>query len=430
MPVLSCARGHDNRPDLERCLTCGLPLVDYDEEAKALLRRFKGRLGSFRFAVEKILLGVGTAGKGIIHEFSHATAKTPGAVYLTVDAAEEKDTGKGKTPYIPGRNYVFRDYPPGGGLYCHIGRQVALRDEGLTGFLKNAGISQGDEHQNIIVVAATGGGTGSGAGPAVIYKAKDINPWAHTFAVAVTPSNVETDRYHFNAYYGVSSLLHFEDKPNADVIVVLNYDELRRVTGVGPSGEEIKTEGLVIAMLRMLGLDIGHAGATRLARLSQDLGIQAYVPCLGMGRSMEIFGSLPNILESAVLLPMSPVDRANVMVAYLLIRVPNRLSDVLTDRVINELFDSWAKANFPRLKASLCLITRLEEMSDRISVCILLGGDSLDNALGETKKGFQRFWTYLQKAGQLERIGLDNPTLETISRNIDFYNNNLLRWRS
>lgn len=430
MAVLSCARGHENVPDVEKCLTCGLPLVDYNEEVDLLFKRFKGRLSTFRFGVEKIFIGVGTAGKNILHEFAHTTPKTAGVSYLSVDAPEEKDAAKGKVPYIPGRDYVLKGYPLGGGLYASIGRQVALKDGGLPDFLKKAGISQADEHQNIIVVAGMGGGTGSGVGPFVIYTVKETNPRAHTFALAVSPSRAETDQYHFNAYSGISSLLHFEDKPNADVIVILNYDELQRVTGVGPSGDEIKGEGLILALLRMLGLDIGHAGATRLARLSQDLGIQAYVPCLGMGRSMEIFGSLSNILESASLLPMGPIDKASVMAAYLLIRISDRLSDMLPDRVVNELFDKWAKTNFPQLKASLCLITRLEELSDRVDVCILLGGDSLDNTLGETKKGYQRFWAYLQKAGQLGKIGLDTPTLETISGNIEHYNNNLLRWRS
>ncbi len=430
MAGLLCANQHQNAPGADRCATCGLPLVDCHEEIVRLQERFKSRLKSFSFAVEKILIGVGTAGSKIVHEFSYTTPKTPGVVYLTVDAPGEAAPGKGKTPFIPGRDYVLQNYPLGGGLYCSVGRQVAMRDGGLEGFLKQAGISESDEHQNIMVVSAMGGGTGSGAGPFVIYRAKEINPRAHTFAMAVTPSRVETDQYHFNAYYGISSLLHFQDRPNADVIAILNYDELRRVTGVGPTGEEIKGEGLIVALMRMIGMDIGHAGATRLARLSQDLGIQAYVPCLGLGRSMEIFGSLPNILESAFLLPMGPVDKGNVMAVYLLIRIPNRISNVLPDRIVNELFDNWAKQSFPQLKASLCLITRTDELSDRVSACILLGGDSLGNILQESKKGFDRFWAYLQKAGQLERIGLDSTTLETVTKNVELYDNNLLRWRS
>ncbi len=430
MAGLSCATGHENYSGADTCATCGLPLVDYQEQSNLLLERFKGRLTSFKFSVEKILIGVGTTGKTILHEFSHTTPKTAGVVYLTADAPEEKDARTSKTPFIPGRDYIFKDYPLGGGLYASVGRHTAMKDEGIDAFLKKAGISQADEHQNVVVVAGMGGGTGSGVGPYVIYKAKEINPKAHTFAIAVSPSRAETDQYHFNAYYGISSLLHFEDKPNTDVIAILNYDELRRVTGVGPNGEEIKSEGLIMALMKMLGLDIGHSSATRLARLSQDMGIQAYVPCLGMGRSMEIFGSLTNILEGALLLPMGPVNKANVMVAYLLIRIPERLSGALPDRLVNELFDNWAKKSFPLLKASLCVITRLEELSDRVSVCILLGGDSLDNILQDTRKGYERFSVFLQKAGQIEKIGMNPANLEAISDNIKAYNNNLLRWRS
>ncbi len=430
MPGILCPSRHENAPETERCAVCGLPLIDYREEIALVQDRFRGRFKSFKFAVEKVLIGIGTAGKKILHEFSHTTVKTAGVVYLSVDAPGEGDGAKGQAIHIPGRDYIFKNYPPGGGLYCSVGRRVAMTDDGIEGFLRQAGISQVNEHQNVMAICAMGGGTGSGAGPYVIFRAKEINPRAHTFAIAVSPSRVETDQYHFNAYYGISSLLHLEDRPNTDIIAILNYDELRRVTGVGPLGEEIKGEGLITALMRMLGIDIGHAGATRLGRLSQDLGIQAYVPCLGLGRSMEIFGGLSNILESAFLLPMGPVEKDNVMVAYLLIRIPNRISGVLTDRVVNELFDNWAKKSFPYLKASICLITRVEEMSDRVSVCILLGGDALNNTLQESRKGFLRFWAYLQKAGQMERMGLDNTTLEAISHNIDVYDNNLLRWRT
>jgi hypothetical protein len=430
MTGLACINGHNNSPDAERCATCGLPLVDYEKEVNLLLERLKARLTSEEYAVEKVFVGAGTTGKKILHSFSTTTLKTPDIVYLTFDAPVEKGETEEKAPAIRTRDYVFYGYPPGGGLYASTGKGVALSDAGLEKFLKEADISQANEHQNIILVAAVGGGTGGGVGPAVIHKAKQINPRAHTFALVVIPARAESDQYHFNAYYGVSSLLRFEDVPSADVIVIISYDELRRVTGVGPDGEEIKLEGMIITLMKMMGLDIGHAKATRLARLSQGLGIQAYVPCLGVGRSMEIFGSLTNILESAFLLPMAPIEKANVMVAYLLIRIPNRLADILKDNVVNEEFDNWAKAKFPNLKSSICLITRLEEQSDRVSVCILLGGDSLDNALQHTRRGYQKFCEYLVKSGQMERIGLDSAVLEDIAGNIENYNKNLERWRS
>ncbi len=430
MAGLTCASGHANSLDLQKCATCGLPLVDYNKEVGFLLERLKTRLTSAEYSVEKIFIGAGSNGKRILYAFSSATLRTPGVVYLTFNAPEEKGTGKEKSPSGPSRDYIFKDYPPGGSLYAGVGRRAAMADPGAEHFLKQADISQEIGYQNVLLVAALGGGTGSGVGPYIIHKVKQINPTAHTFAVAITPSRAETEQYHFNAYCGVSSLLHFEDKPNTDVIVIINYDELRREASVGPAGEELRLDGLTIILMQMLALDVGHAGATRLARLSQGLGIQAYVPCLGTGRSMEIFGSLTNVLESAFLLPMAPIDKANVMAAYLLIRIPRRLDDVLSDQVVNEEFDKWAKGKFPTLKASMCLITRLDEPSDRVSVCVLLGGDSLDNALQYTKTGYLRFREYLSKSGQMGKTGLDSNEVDAVAADIERYNSSVAYWRS
>lgn len=430
MAGLTCISGHTNSPDLQKCSTCGLPLVDYSKEVASLLERLKARISSSEYLVEKVFIGSGTTGRRILRRFSSTTSKIPGVVYLTVNAPFEKEDGEEKARLNPGRDYVFQNYPPGGSLYASEGRHASVSDTGIEHFLRQAEVSKEIEHQNITLIAAVGGGTASGAGPVVISRAKEINPSAHTFAIAVTPSAAEPELDHFNAYYGVSSLLKFGDKQNADVIVIINYDELRHEAGVGPAGEELKLDSLIVALVQMLALDIGHAGATRLARLSLGLGIQAYVPCLGIGRSIEIFGNLANVLESAIMLPMAPVEKANVMAAYLLIRIPRKLDEVLPDRLVNEEFGAWAKTKFPHLKASACLITRLDEPHERISVCILLGGDALDNALQYTKKGYQKFRDYIEKSGQMQKIGLDAAAADATSGNIEKYDSNLNHWRS
>jgi len=75
--------------------------------------------------------------------------------------------------------------------------------------------------------------------------------------------------------------------------------------GVGAGGEEIAREALLSQMLAAL-TGAASAGASTeadpsyLAKMSSSIGIQVFVPCVAIGRSLEIFGTIDQMADMGI----------------------------------------------------------------------------------------------------------------------------------
>jgi len=378
-------------------------------------------------------IGVGTAGNQIVTDLCNYFGETmQGISFLNIDTMARSSsetiseiTAKGVRFYY----HTIGNPSIGGSLYCGLGEKAALADEQMESYLHMSGIRIDDPSQVIFACAATGGGTGSGIAPAVINLSKLCNPEASTVAMAVTPSGNEAEHAQMNAFYAMSKLLAWGPTTNADIILVLNYDKLRHIRGVGRSGKEFKAGEVASYLLWLLQLNLYQSGVVRMCRLSRGAKIQAFVPCVAIGRSMEIFGTLGNVLESAAAYPLAEIDFESVLASYLLLRIPKSIAGKFPDEMVTEEFEAWNGKHIPNVSTSLVQIIHTDERSDRIDVCILLGGNDVGVIMKDAIAGYRRFKTSLTAPEQWDEYGLSEKAIGEAEQVIQAYDTGMEKLR-
>jgi hypothetical protein len=218
------------------------------------------------------------------------------------------------------------------------------------------------------------------------------------------------------------------------LIIILDFGKLNQVKGVGKKGEELKGAALIPYLIATL-VNAGSreqsnlASFTHIADMSRSMGIQTFIPCFAAGRSLEIFGNLSNILESAILCPLAQVSEKETILSCLILKVPYVLSKSMTKGTPKAEFDEWNNNKFPSLKDSMLHIFYSDEQTDRIDACLLLGGTDLAMTLNETKRGFVSFKTFLERTEWTGDAGVASGQLQNIEDTITKYNSALSKSR-
>ena len=421
--AIRCPNGHDNPDGSLECHECGLPVVSCEQEIRQLLGRLAEKAGYVVPHIKGSFVGVGAKGGQVVSDLYDSFGdEVSGLSFLNVGSAESL----AGVPEIHSRGarfyrYAISETAVGGTIYCGFGEQAASRDTRLESYLHMSGVRADDASQTIFITASVGGGTGGGVAPKLVNLCKTFNRKVSTLAVVTTPSSSEADHSHLNAFHGISRLITFDEEPNADMILLLNHDRLRHVRGVGRTGEDLQADDVVTYLLRLFELNLDRSGTIRMCRISRGAKIQVFVPCLAIGRSLEIFGNLANVLESAGIYPLASIDFDHVMASYLILRIPRGLASDFPERKVTKEFEAWNKRHLPAVSSSLVQVLQTGEQSDRIDACILLGGDHLGNMIAENIDGYHRFKTSLVKSSQWEEYGLSERSSTEAEQVIDNY---------
>jgi len=310
--------------------------------------------------------------------------------------------------------------------YYGLGEHLASNDPTLDDRLLRSGISASTKKQTIFLFSALGGGTGSGASPYILQRANALNPRCRSLVIAMMPAADEPDSAHFNAFCSLSRFIKAEQGPLADMILLVDHDRLMKVRGVGSMGEEIARESLLSYMMGILVGAIADSNSSQadpgyLAKVSRSMGIHAFIPCIAVGRSMEIFGRLANILDSALLSPLAQLDKESVMLSHLLVQVPERLTASLQAETINAELNKWNKSNFPRLKGSVLQLSHSSSKADRVDLCLLLGGTRLAITAKRAKEGFEQFKTIAKGKAWEQEFGVTSESLPEAQEAVNWY---------
>lgn len=407
-----------------------MPVVDCQSEVRALLQRLSEKATFFVPHIDGCAIGVGSVGSQIITDLCYSfSSEVTGVSFLNIDsmpASEEPVAEKVRARF---HHHTVGQPSIGGMIYAGLGEQAALEDDHLRSFLELSGIRPEDPGQTLFLTAAIAGGTGGGVAPILADLGRASNAKASLMAVAISPGPSEADHVHMNAFYAMSRLVKSESASGVDMIVLVNHEKLRQLRGVGRSGEDLRADRVVTHLLRLFQLDLHHSGIIRMCRVSRGMKAQVFVPCVAIGRSMEIFGSLGNVLESAWAYPLAAVQPANVMSSYLLLRVPGRLKKDFSEEVVTEEFEAWNKRHVPAISSSLVQVLHTEEQSDRLDACILLGGDDLAVALRETLDGHRRFKAHVEKSAEWEEYGLSSEKVAAAEQIIQEYDRSMQELR-
>jgi len=424
-----CPNGHENPLENLDCIECGLPIIEWEDELGTLIEQMVVNTDFVVPHIRGSYLGIGTVGDEIVNNLCNFFGEDmQGVAFLNIDSmksSKDKTASEATSRGVRFYQHSIGDTSAGGSIYCGLGEKAALQNDQIESYLHMSGIRNEDTSQTVFVTAAFGGGTGSGATPVLVNLCKLCNQEISTLALAITPSRNEADHSHLNAFYGVSRLLTLNGKPSTDTILVLNYDKLRHIRGVGRSGKEFKAGEVASYLLRLFQLNLRHSGVVRMCRLNRGTKIQAFVPCVAIGRSMEIFGNLANVLESAAAYPLADIDFNHVIASYLLIRIPRSISKEFPDETVTEEFEAWNKKYIPNMSSSLVQIIHTDERSDRIDVCIMLGGVNAEEIIADTITGYQRFRSSVINPSQWEEYGLSEQSINEAEQIIKNYDSNM-----
>jgi len=242
--------------------------------------------------------------------------------------------------------------------------------------LKNTSV---DKMHEAIIVCSIWEGLGSALLPTLISQFRAWN--IDSAALAVLPSKVQPSDAQFNAF---SSLGMFASREFAPVLLV-ERDCLEAYVGVGRKGSMIKGSAVLDYILELM-LD-KETFVQEILELSRPFKARMFTVLAATGASLKIYGSLENVLKTALVKPLSEFDLSTASLAYVLVRVPSKFRDKFTKGKIELAVADWfeKKANLKSVYASEPLCA--EDTSDRIDVVMLVGGFDAAKAFASMEKG-------------------------------------------
>ena len=281
-------------------------------------------------------------------------------------------------------------------VYPHI-----LKDDAFIKQLKNKPLNNVKE---AIVVASIGDGISSSLFPLLCSQLKTLN--INSLAFAVLPSKVQPSDVHFNAFSSMGLSILDGSTP----VILVDRDNLEYFIGVDRKGVKI-TGNLLLNYLFELLLE-KRAIVQEISEFSRSFNVNIFTPILATGASLRIYGSLENMLDSALLKPFLKFDLSSTSLLYVLLRIPSHLKTKLSRGKIELLIAKWIKDKVNVKSIFVSDPMYIEDINDRIDVVLFVGGfdttelftsmkQKIDNIKNESiKNGFikKKEWQGIEKS--------------------------------
>ena len=264
-------------------------------------------------------------------------------------------------------------------------------DSALIARLKNKPINN---WRGAVFVSSLWDGVGSALLPALISQFKEWN--INSVAFAVLPSKIQTADVQFNAF---SSLGMCASKDFTSVLLV-DRDQLENYVGVNRNGSKLKGN-IIVNYLLELAL-AKETFVQELCELSRAFNVKMYAILLATGASLQIYGSLENILNIALSRPLLKFDLSSASLLYVLLRIPAHLKDKLPQEKIELAIAAWfkEKANLKSIYVSEPIY--VADVSDRIDVAMFLGGFDATKMLRSMEKKVSAVKSQAIKQGSIK----------------------------
>lgn len=251
-----------------------------------------------------------------------------------------------------------------------------------------------DTWRGALMVSSLWDGVGSGVLPALISQFKEWN--INSVAFAVLPSKIQPSDVHFNAF---SSLGMCASKDFTSVLL-MDRDQLENYVGVDRNGSILKGNIIVNYMLELVLAK--ETFVQELCELSRAFNVKMYTILLATGASLQIYGSLENILNTALSRPLLKFDLSSASLLYVLLRIPEHLKDKLPQEKIELEIASWfkEKANLKSIYVSEPIY--VADVNDRIDIAMFLGGFDATKMLRSMEKKVSAIKSQAIKQGSIK----------------------------
>jgi len=274
----------------------------------------------------------------------------------------------------------------------HFWFQVLPRvenDGALISRLKDKSIDSG-----AVVVSSLWDGVGSGLLPALISQFKEWN--TDTVAFGVLPSQVQVSDVHFNAF---SSLGLCASKGFASLLL-LDRDQLESFVGVDRSGSVLKGNNFFNYLLELVSAK--ETFVQEISELSRAFDVRIYTILSAAGASLSMYGSLENILDSAMSTPLLKCDLSTASVLHVLLRLPLQLKEKLSRGKIELEIANWFKKKARLQSIFISEPLYVEDGNDRIDVVMFVGGFDASKMFTTMEKKVRTIKSFVVKKGSIK----------------------------
>ena len=247
-------------------------------------------------------------------------------------------------------------------LWFHVYRDLIKNDS----FIKRLKNKPLDYVSQAIVVASLEDGVGSSLFPLICSQLQMLN--INPIALSILPSKVQPADAHFNAFSSMGLSISTGVTP----IILIDRDNLENYVGVNRRGTTIKSNMIINYLIELLSekTTLGQ----EISELSRSFNIKFFTPILTTGVSLRIYGSIENMLKTAILKPLLKFDLSSASVLYVFFRIPSHLKTKLAREKIDLSLANWFqdKVNLKSIYLTDPIYT--QDTSDRIDIVILVGG--------------------------------------------------------
>ena len=286
---------------------------------------------------------------------------------------------EGTLPILIGRSSdeIYKWLPKGYAAHFVLGFEDANIDSHfwynvLSTISKDNSIIESLKKKNVeklhsaIIFSSIWDGIGSAALPTFIGKFKASN--IDSLSMAVLPSRIQPTDAHFNACAALEMCLATEGA----TLLLMDRDRIEKYEGVDRKGELIKGNMLTNYLLRLLLAK--SSLVEEISELSRTFNTKLFTPLVVTGASYRIYGSLENMLNTALLKTLLTFDLSSTSLLYVLLRMPLGLKDKLPKERIELAITNWFKEKTSLQSIYVTEPVYIEDMTDRIDAVLFIGG--------------------------------------------------------
>ena len=251
-----------------------------------------------------------------------------------------------------------------------------------------------DNLRGAVIVSSLWDGVGSGLLPALISYFKEWN--TNTVAFGVLPSKMQVSDVHFNAFSSIGLCV---SKAFASLLL-LDRDQLESYVGVDRSGSVLKGNSFFNYLIELVADK--ETFVQELSELSRAFDVRLYTVLSAAGASFSMYGSLNNILDSAMSTPLLKFDLSSASVLYVLIRLPLQLKEKLSRGKIELDLANWFKEKAILQSIFVSEPIYVEDGNDRIDLVMFVGGFDVTKMFAAMEKEVRAIKSYVIKKGSIK----------------------------
>jgi hypothetical protein len=128
---------------------------------------------------------------------------------------------------------------------------------------------------------------------------------------------------------------------NGSTVLLLNRDQLEAYEGVNRNGEQLKGNNVVNYLLELfLSKELL---VQEITELSRTFNIKLFSALAVTGASYKVYGSIQNMLDAALLKPLTNFEVSSASLLYVLLRIPAALKESVPKTKIDLAITNWFK---------------------------------------------------------------------------------------